>query len=99
MNWHKPLFSFLLLVTVFNLQSPDLAAKDAEQLTLESIFASDEFRSQTIENIQWHKNEKSFNFGRRNPDTGYLDVYEFNIQTKSTQLVLDNDQFSYAEIR
>ena len=44
------------------------ADTDKQALTLESIFAGSEFENNLPQNIQWHNDEQSFTFTRKNPE-------------------------------
>lgn len=56
--------------------SPFLHADgDKPPLTLDSIFSTDDFQSQLVENLQWSPDGESFTFTRRDPATGLLDIY------------------------
>ncbi|HWK73742.1 MAG TPA: DPP IV N-terminal domain-containing protein, partial [Povalibacter sp.] len=64
------------------------AAEARESLTLESIFAGDDFHVRTLDNIQWDTNGKSFTFSRENAATGLSDVYRQQIASgKEERLV------------
>lgn len=86
---------YLLLVLVLCQASPGLIAGGLKPLTLEGIFTSDEFRIRSIDNIQWQENERTFYFSRSNPDTGHLDLHEYNVARKSSRLILSGNQLSY----
>lgn len=54
---------------------PAHAETDKRPLTLDSIFSTDDFQSQLIENLQWSPDGESFTFTRQDPVTGLLDIY------------------------
>jgi len=63
----------------FLLGSTLCGAEVRQPLTLESIFASDDFRLRTVDNVQWDVNGKGFTFSRRNEQTGLSDVYRHQL--------------------
>ncbi len=71
----------LALVTCLLLINGTLcpAAPGKQPLTLESIFAGSEFENNLPQNIQWHNDERSFTFTRKNPETGLLDIHEYDV--------------------
>lgn len=67
------------------------AAEAREPLTLETIFASDDFRVRTVDNVQWDANGKSFTFSRENAQTGLSDVYRQQIASGKQELLVAGD--------
>lgn len=65
-------------------------------LTLDSIFATDDFQSQLIENLQWSSDSKSYTFTRTDPATGLLDIYQYTIANNSEQLLLATKSLNVA---
>ncbi|PCI32522.1 MAG: hypothetical protein COB54_07220 [Alphaproteobacteria bacterium] len=57
-------------------------------LTMESIFASDDFKNKSFDNLQWAADGASFTYTRRNVDTTFLDIYAYHIPTNTTSLIL-----------
>lgn len=64
------------------------AADERPPLTLESIFSGTEFRSETVDDVQWSGDGESFTFTRRNPDSGFLDLYEHDVASGKPRLLL-----------
>ena len=71
------------------------ADQNRQALTLESIFASGEFENKSLQNIQWNSNGKSFTFTKKNPETGLLDIHEYNVAEDTTRLVISGDMLKY----
>jgi dipeptidyl-peptidase-4 len=71
------------------------AGEDTRPLTLESIFASAEFKNRTLQNIQWDEDGSNFTFTEKNPHTELLDIHEYNIATGDTRLLVSGDDIKY----
>ena len=71
------------------------ADTDKQALTLESIFAGSEFENNLPQNIQWHNDEQSFTFTRKNPETGLLDIHEHDVAGSATCLIISGDTLRY----
>jgi dipeptidyl-peptidase-4 len=71
------------------------AAEDKQSLTLESIFASDEFRNKSLRNVQWDSDGSNFTFIKQNPSTGLLDIHEYDIATGSSRVLIAGNNISY----
>ena len=71
------------------------ADTDKQALTLESIFAGSEFENNLPQNIQWHNDEQSFTFTRKNPETGLLDIHEHDVAGSATRLIISGDTLRY----
>ena len=72
-----------------------VAAQDRLPLTLESIFAGSEFDNRLPQNIQWHNDSKRFTFTRTNPDTGLLDIHEYDVAAGASRLIIAGDALRY----
>ena len=83
----------LALVTCLFLINGTLcqAAPGKQPLTLESIFAGSEFENILPQNIQWQNDERSFTFTRKNPETGLLDIHEYDVASGATRLIIAGD--------
>ena len=58
--------SLLTSLSLFNATLTQ-ALEDKQSLTLESIFASGEFRSKSLQNVQWGNDGSSFTYTKKNP--------------------------------
>ena len=58
-------------------------------LTLDEIFASDQFEGKTVADVQWLPDDKAFTFTRVNNATGEVDVYRHTVSSGKEELVLD----------
>ena len=72
-----------------------VAAQDRLPLTLESIFAGSEFDNRLPQNIQWHNDSKRFTFTRTSPDTGLLDIHEYDVAAGASRLIISGDALRY----
>ena len=72
-----------------------VTAQDRLPLTLESIFAGSEFDNPLPQNIQWHNDSKRFTFTRTNPDTGLLDIHEYDVAAGASRLIIAGDALRY----
>src|SRR5690606_26311953 len=78
------------LVGVFPIAcGPALAADERPPLTLESIFSGDEFRNESIDDVQWSDDGSRFTFTRRNPESGFLDLHEHDVASGRSRRLLD----------
>ena len=73
-----------------------VAAQDRLPLTLDSIFAGSEFDNRLPQNIQWHNDSKRFTFTRTNPDTGLLDIHEYDVTAGASRLIIAGDALRHA---
>lgn len=71
------------------------ADQDRLPLTLESIFAGSEFDNRLPQNIQWHNDSKRFTFTRTSPDTGLLDIHEYDVAAGTSRLLISGDALRY----
>ena len=71
------------------------AAPGKQPLTLESIFAGSEFENNLPQNIQWHNGARSFTFTGKNPETGLLDIHEYDVAAGATRLIISGDTLRY----
>ena len=71
------------------------AAENKQSLTLESIFASDEFRNKSLQNLQWDSDGSSFTFTKRNRTTGLLDIHKHDIATGNSRLLVAGNDIKY----
>ena len=71
------------------------AAENKQSLTLESIFASDEFRSKSLRNIQWDSDGSNFTLAKQNPNNGLLDIHEYDIATGNSRLLIAGSDIKY----
>ena len=74
-----------------------VAAPDRLALTLESIFAGGEFDNRLPQNIQWHNDSERFTFTRTNPDTGLLDIHEYDVAAGASGLMIAGDALRYED--
>ena len=72
-----------------------VAGQDRLPLTLESIFAGSEFDNRLPQNIQWHSDSKRFTFTRTDPDTGLLDIHEYDVAAGVSRLLISGDALRY----
>ncbi|MDE0283547.1 MAG: S9 family peptidase [Gammaproteobacteria bacterium] len=72
-----------------------VAGQDRLPLTLESIFAGSEFDNRLPQNIQWHSDSKRFTFTRTDPDTGLLDIHEYDVAAGASRLIISGDALRY----
>jgi len=68
---------------------------DKQPLTLESIFASGEFRSKSLQNIQWGNDGSSFTFTKQDPSTALLNIHEYDIATGNSRLLIAGNNIKY----
>ena len=87
------LTSYLLLLS----GTACLAAQNKQGLTLDSIFASDEFENRLWQNIQWGDNEKRFTFTKKNLVSGLLDIHEYNVADSAVRLIIPGDALKYQD--
>lgn len=71
-----------------------LAADERPPLTLDSIFAGTEFRSETVDDVQWSEDGSSFTFTRQDPDSGFLDLYEHDVASGNVRLLVSGAALS-----
>ena len=86
---------FLCLLLMFGVTCH--AAQDKQPLTLESIFAGSEFDNPLPQNIQWHNDSKRFTFTSTNPDTGLLDIHEYDVAAGASRLIIAGDALRYGD--
>lgn len=86
--------SLLTSLSLFNATIVQ-ALEDKQSLTLESIFASGEFRNKSLQNVQWNSEGSKFTFIKQNPSTGLLDIHEYNIATGSSRLLIAGNNINY----
>ena len=72
-----------------------LANPEKDSLSLDNIFASDEFSTELFSNIQWRANSKSFTFTEVNPKSGLLDIYEYQVSSGKTKKLLAGDELKF----
>jgi dipeptidyl-peptidase-4 len=88
-----------LLYLIIGLSLANTAFAEANEskktLSLESIFARNEFQNRTLQNIQWAIDEKSFTFTRQNPKTALLDIHSYDIASGLTELVIAGDKLLF----
>lgn len=74
------------------LLAPEGHASDGRpSLTLESIFATTEFESHLLENVEWHDGGSVFTFVRANPGSGRLDIVEHEVASGKERVVVAGD--------
>jgi len=93
----KLLVLFLLSGSSLFISAFTQAAEDKQALTLESIFASDEFQSKSLQNIQWDSDGSNFTLTKQNPSTGLLDIHEYDIATGNSRLLIAGNDIKYEE--
>lgn len=92
---HK-LFLLLLIFSLSIINNISAQAFDDKQaLTMESIFASDEFRNKSIDNMQWAEDGTRYSYSRKNIDNGLLDIFEYQISTGKTNLLLSGKSLEF----
>ncbi len=64
-------------------------------MTLERIFNSSEFNRPLPQNIQWRNDSKRFTFTRANPDTGLLDIHEYDVTAGASRLIISGEALRY----
>ena len=94
MTLHKVLSALAASLLLFS-GTTCVAAQDRLPLTLESIFAGSEFDNRLPQNIQWHNNSERFTFTRTNPDTGLLDIHEYDVAAGASRLIIAGDALRY----
>ena len=94
MTFHKVLPA-LAASLLFVSGTAYVAAQDRLPLTLESIFAGSEFDNRLPQNIQWHSDSKRFTFTRTDPDTGLLDIHEYDVAAGASRLIISGDALRY----
>ncbi len=72
------------------------ASEETSALSLEGIFATDDFKNQTIKNIRWKPDSASFTFLKKNTKTGLNEVHEYNVAGNSSSLLISAETFIYA---
>ncbi len=89
----KPvLWSPLAIFFLFNATFAH-ALEEKKSLTLESIFASNEFQNKSLQNVQWGNDGSTFTFTDKNQKTGLLDIHEYDIVTGNSRLIISGDKF------
>ncbi len=86
--------SLLTSLSLFNATLTQ-ALEDKQSLTLESIFASGEFQSKSLQNVQWGNDGSSFTYTKKNPSTALLDIHENDIATGNSRLVIAGNNIKY----
>ncbi len=84
-----------LMMGIFFLLGGYLMAQK-KLLTLDEIFASDQFTGQTVADVQWLPDGSAFTFSRTNSITGEAEIYRHNVQTGKETLILDGAKLSAA---
>ena len=87
------LFCCSACLLLFNIQC--IANSEKYSLSLENIFASDEFSTELLSNIQWHANSNSFTFTEVNPKSGLLDLYEYQVKSGKTRRLFAGDELMF----
>ncbi|MFQ6613182.1 MAG: DPP IV N-terminal domain-containing protein, partial [Fidelibacterota bacterium] len=82
-----------LLSIFFTLSS--LTGQTGEPLTLEELFATDQFKPNLVENIQWRPDGEAFTYTEKNTTTGFLDIYEHDVKTGESVLLVAGDELNY----
>lgn len=94
MTPHKVLPALAAFLLLFS-GTTYVTAQDRLPLTLESIFAGSDFDNRLPQNIQWHNDSKRFTFTRTNPDTGLLDIHEYDVVAGASRLIIAGDALRY----
>ena len=94
MTPHKVLPALAAFLLLFS-GTTYVTAQDRLPLTLESIFAGSDFDNRLPQNIQWHNDSKRFTFTRTNPDTGLLDIHEYDVAAGASRLIIAGDALRY----
>jgi len=68
------------------------ALEEKQSLTLESIFASNEFQNKSLQNVQWSNEGSTFTFTEKNQNTGLLDIHEYDLATGNSRLLISGEQ-------
>jgi dipeptidyl-peptidase-4 len=68
--------------------SPLMAESGKPALTLHSIFTTDDFRSQRVDNLQWSADSSRFTYTRPDPVTGLLNIHEHEITSGKDRVLL-----------
>ncbi len=89
--------TFYLMTVSFALLSgiTAVASPAKPPLSLESIFSSSDFHSNSLENIQWNGDGKGFTFTRKNPDSGLLDLYEHELASGEDRLLISSAALTF----
>jgi dipeptidyl-peptidase-4 len=77
------------------LASGAAGAAGREPLTLEAIFASDEFRPRNIDNVQWGADGRSFTFSRENAGTGLADFWRHQLSNGDERLLVSGEELKW----
>jgi len=85
---HKILISLVLIFTFS-------AAQDKSPLTLQELFSNTDFNENPLENIEWIPNSKAFTFTEKNEETGYLDIYKYDLTTEKNLLLIAGEKLKY----
>ncbi|MFQ6609963.1 MAG: S9 family peptidase [Fidelibacterota bacterium] len=72
-----------------------LTGQTREPLTLEELFTTDQFKPNRVENIQWRPDGEAFTFTEKNTTTGFLDIYEHDVKTGESVLLVAGDELTY----
>ncbi len=84
------LTSFFLLNATFA-----HALEEKKSLTLESIFASDEFQNKSLQNVQWGNDGSTFTYTKTTQHTGLLDIHEYEIATGNSRMLISGGKFEF----
>lgn len=87
----KPMLSLIAVICSISMASNGFAAESKPSLTLESIFSSPDFVSQSLDNLQWNEDGSDFTFTRPNPETGQLDIFQYDLGSGEERLALSGD--------
>jgi dipeptidyl-peptidase 4 len=72
-----------------------VTAADKPSLTLDSIFASGDFLSRRLDNVQWSNDSSRFTFLKPGPGTGRAAIYEHQVASGEEQVLVPASALQY----
>lgn len=72
-----------------------VTAADKPSLTLDSIFASGDFHSQRLENVQWSDDSSRFTFMKPEPGSGRAAIYEHQVASGEERVLVPASALQY----
>ncbi len=91
----RPALSLMTGFCVMLYVSTAHASTSKPPLSLESIFSSSEFNSNTLDNMQWSADGTSSTLTRRGPNSGLLNLYEHELASGENQLLISSEALTY----
>ena len=75
--------------------SPVSAADARPSLTMESIFSTNDFVSEHLDNLQWSDDAERYTYTRRNAESGLLDILESDLASGDTGTLIAGQELQF----